>query len=64
MNTHVKACVQSVHLQHAHVISDGHPSINDVLVKVKTIFHQTFLQVVDVMIYCFIYALLYNTTNK
>jgi len=49
MNTHVRACVQSVHHQHAHVISDSHASSDDVLVKVKTSLHEAFLQVVDVM---------------
>jgi len=29
--------VQSVHHQHAHMISDGHASIDDVLVKVKQV---------------------------
>ena len=33
MNIHVIACVQSVHLQHAHMISDGHDSIDGVPVK-------------------------------
>jgi len=42
--------VQSVHHQHAHMISDGHASIDDVSVKVKTCLHQAFSQVVDVMI--------------
>ena len=36
MNIHVRACVQSVHHQYAHMISDGHVSIDDVMVKVKT----------------------------
>jgi len=34
MNIQVRACVQSVHHQHAHMISDGHASIDDVPVKV------------------------------
>jgi len=38
MNIHVRACVQSVHHQHAHMISDSHASIDDVLVKVKNKF--------------------------
>jgi len=64
MNIQARACVQSVHHQHAHMISDGHPSIEDVPVKVKTSLHQTFSQVVDVKNLCFIHALLYNTPNK
>ena len=55
------SCVHSVHHQHAHVISGGHASIDDVPVKVKTSLHRVFLQVVDVMNLCFMYALLYNT---
>jgi len=47
MNIHVRACVQSV--QHAHMITDGHLSIGDVSVTVKTSLHQAFSQVVDVM---------------
>jgi len=46
------------------LISDGHASIDDVPVKVKTSLHQAFLQVVDVMNLCFVHALLYNTPNK
>jgi len=64
MNIHDTACVQSVHHQHAHMISDGHASIDNVLVKVKTSLHQAFSQVVDVMNLCFIYALLCNTPYK
>jgi len=64
MNIHVSACVQSVHHKHAHMISDGHASIDDVQVKVKTSFHQALLQVIDVMNLCFIHILLYNTPNK
>jgi len=37
MNIHVRACVQSVHHQHAHMISDGHDSIDDVPIKVKQV---------------------------
>ena len=37
----------SLHHQHAQMISDGHASIDDVPVKVKTSLHQAFLQVVD-----------------
>ena len=55
MNIHVRACVQSVHHHHAHMISDGVP------VKVETSLQQAFSQVVDVMNLCFMYALLYNT---
>jgi len=44
--------------------SDGHASIDDVPVKVKTSLHQAFLQVVDVMNLCFMHVLLYNTPNK
>jgi len=36
-------------------------SIDDVLVKVKPSSHQVFSQVVDVMNFYFIHALLYNT---
>jgi len=61
MNIQVRACVQSVHHQHAHMISAGHASIDDVPVKLKTSLHQAFLQVVDVINICFMYALLYNT---
>ena len=43
------------------MISDGHASNNDVLVKVKTSLHQAFSQVVDVMNHCFMHASLYNT---
>jgi len=53
MNIQVTACVQSVHHQHTHMISDGHV-IDDVPVKVKTSLHQSFSQVVDVMNLCFI----------
>jgi len=60
MNIHVRACVQSVHHQNAHMISD-HASIDDVPVKVKTSLHQAFSQVVHVMNLCFMHALLYNT---
>jgi len=59
MNNHVTACVQTVHHQHAHMISDGHARIYDVPVKVKTSFHQAFSQVVDVISLCFMHALLY-----
>jgi len=64
MNIQVTACVQSVHHQHAHMISDGHASMGDVPVKVKTSLDQAFSQVVDVMNLCFTHALLYNTPNK
>ena len=64
MNIQVRACVQSVHHQHAHMISDGHASMDDLTVKVKTNSHEAFSQVVDVMNLCFIHALLYNTPNK
>jgi len=40
MNIQVRACIQSVHHQHAHMISDGHASIDDVSVRVKTSLHQ------------------------
>jgi len=55
MNIHVRACVQSVHHQHAHMISDGSTSIDGVLVKVKYL-HQAFLQVADVMNLCFMHS--------
>jgi len=62
MNIHVRACVQSVHHQHAHMISvDGHANIDGVPVKFKTSLNQAFLQVVDVMNLCFMHTLLYNT---
>ena len=54
----------SVHHQQAHMISVDHAIINDVLVKVKTSLHQAFSQVVDVMNFCFIHALLCNTPDK
>jgi len=38
MNIQVRACVQGVNHQHAHMISDGHTSIDDVPVKVKKMF--------------------------
>jgi len=61
MNIYVRACVQSVHHYHAHMISDGHASIDDVPVKVKTTsLHQAFLQVIDVTNLCFMHTLLYN----
>jgi len=63
MNSQIRACVQSVHHQHADMISDGHTSIDDVSVKVKTSLHQAFLQVVDIMNLCFMHALLYNISN-
>jgi len=37
MNIHVTACVQSVHHQHAYMISGGHDNIDDVLVKSKQV---------------------------
>jgi len=64
MNIQVRACVQNVHHQHTHMISDGHASIDDVPVKVKTSLHQVFSQAVDVVNLCFIHALLYNTPSK
>jgi len=39
-NIHARAFVQSVHQQHAHMISDGHASIDDIPVKVKTSLQQ------------------------
>jgi len=56
MNIQVRACVQSVLHQHAHMISDGHDSIDDVPVKVKTSLHQAFSKVVDVINLCFMHA--------
>jgi len=64
MNIQVRACVESVHYQHAHMISDGHASMDGVLVKLKTSLHQAFSQVVYVMSLCFTHALLYNTPSK
>jgi len=64
MNIPVRARVQSVHHQHAHMISDGHASINDVPDKVKTSLHQAFSHAVDVMNLCFIHAVLYHTPDK
>ena len=58
MNIHIRTCVQSLRYQHAHVISDGHASMADVLVKVKTSLHQAFSQVISVKNLCFINALL------
>jgi len=46
------------------MISDGHFSITDIQVKVKTSLHQALPQVVDVMNLCFMHALLYNTPNR
>jgi len=63
MNIHIRACIQSVHHQHAH-ISDSHTSIDDVPVKVKTNLHLAFSQVVNVTNLCFVHALLYDTLNK
>jgi len=63
MNIQVRVCIQSVHHHHAHMISDGHASIDDVPVKVKTSLHQARLQVVDVMNLCFTHVVLYNTPN-
>jgi len=62
MNIQVRARAQTAHHQHAH--SDGHASIDDVSVKVKTSLHRAFSQVVDVMNLCFIHTLLYNAPNK
>jgi len=64
MNSQIRACVQSVLHQHAHMISDGHASSDGVLVKVKTSLYQAFLQVVDVINLCLMHTLLYNTPNK
>jgi len=64
MNIQARACVQSVHHQHAHMISDSHASMHDVPVKVKTSLLQAFSQVVDVMNLCFAHAMLYDTPNK
>jgi len=62
MNIHVRACVQSVHHQHEHMISDGHGRwYSDVLVKVKTSLRQAFLQVIDVMNLSFMHTLLDNS---
>jgi len=63
MNIHVTACVHSVHHQHAHVISDGHASIDDIPVNVKPSLHQSFSRDVDV-VNRFIHALLCNAPNK
>jgi len=49
------------HHRHAHMILDGHASIGDVPIKVKTSLHQAFLQIVDVINLCFMHALLNNT---
>jgi len=46
------------------MISDGHASIDSVLVKVKTGLHQAFSHVIAVMNLCFIHALLYDTPAK
>jgi len=67
MNINVTACVQTVHHQHAHMISYRNiinAGTDDVPVKVKISLHQAFSQVVDVMNLRFIHALLYNTANK
>jgi len=63
MSQHVfKVSTTSIHKK--QMISDGHASIDDVPVKVKTSFHQPFSQVVDVVNLCVIHVLLYNTPNK
>jgi len=59
MYFHPVVCSFFFHQQHAHMISDGRASIDDIAVKVKTSLHQVFSQVVDVMNLCFIHALLY-----
>jgi len=48
----------------AHMILDGHASIDDVPVKHKTGLDQAFLQVIDVINLCFTHDLLYNTPYK
>ena len=63
MNIQVRACIQSVHHQHAHMISDGYPSIDDVPVELKISLHRAFSQVVDAMNLCFIHALLYTVNH-
>jgi len=35
MNIHVRACIQSVHHQHTHMISNGHASIDDMEPQLK-----------------------------
>jgi len=60
MNIQAIACIQDVHNQHAHMISDGHACIDVVPVQVKTSLHQAFSQVVDVINLCFIHDLEYN----
>ena len=61
------ACVQSVHHQHAYMISDcrttGHRSLDNVLFKVNPSLHQAFLQVIDITNLCSVHALLHNTPN-
>jgi len=43
MNIYVRACVKSVHHQHAHMILDAHAAgqsiVDDVLVKVRPSLH-------------------------
>jgi len=51
---------EHVSINSMHTISDGHASIVNVPVKVKTSLHQAFSQVVDVMNLCFMQALLYR----
>jgi len=61
MNISVRAGVRSVHHQHAYMISDGHTSIDDAPVNVKTSLHQAFLPIVGVVNLRFMHTLLYNT---
>jgi len=46
---------------HAHMILNGHASIDDVPTRVKPSLRQAFLHVIDVITLCFMHALLYNT---
>ena len=65
MNIHFRACVQSVHHQHAHMISDDHATANRSIDNVRGQSQTKFASSVfaGVMNH-FIHALLYNIPNK
>jgi len=54
----------SMHTQSQTVTPLVSRSVDHVLFKIETSLHQVFSQVVDIMNFCFINALLYNTPNK
>jgi len=59
-----KVSTTSMHTWSQSVMPLVNRIIDDALVKVKPRLHQAFSQVVDVMNFCFIHAVLYNTPNK